>query len=157
MSTSALTTYNMWRSNLLRNRPIFQAHNAATQSIPNSTWTTLTFPTLDVDNMGGWNSGTNTYTCQLLGWYRVFATVGWAANATPARAISVNIQGTRFQGFNDTPTSTGVTSSTVNGVEFQLGIGWTIQIQVDQNSGGALGTATSPFLTSFGLVWSRNY
>jgi hypothetical protein len=158
MSGSVFLDLNLHRYTLFRNRPVLAVHNTATQSIPNSTWTTITLPTVDIDSVGGYNTGTSTWTCPLYGTYRISAGVTWAANATPSRAVSLLVNGsTRYLTNNDTPTSTGAVTSTIVSQPLQIPAGWTVQLQADQNSGAALSTSGSPYSSFLHIIWDRVY
>jgi len=70
-----------------------QLLTANQQSIPPTTWTTVTLPTVDVDDAAGWN-GTTTYTVPRTGWWRVFGLVVFANDAqTGMRGARILVNG----------------------------------------------------------------
>lgn len=69
------------------NQDIFEVTLSANQSIPDTTFTTLQFDTVDVDTQGNFNVGTYTYTPNVAGYYifsvsAVIQPVGAAGTAT---------------------------------------------------------------------------
>lgn len=138
--------------------PVFSGYQASSQAISNSTWTSITIDTERLDSDGGHSTVTNTsrYTATVPGLYLVFGTVAWAASGTGYRRTAVALNGSRPQGsaagFDQAQVVQAGTFAmaliTMNGV------GDYVELQGQQNSGGALSTAaSSDFSASFGVVW----
>lgn len=129
----------------ISNPPLLVVSQTVAQSVPNSTFTTITMTNVIVDNYSGYNTGTSQYTFPVSGWYRVSLAVQWSANATPARfggtanGGSINMNNTTTA--NDMPTASGVTSSVSISSVIAVNQGSTvIDLLGDQNSGAALNT-----------------
>lgn len=149
----------------LLNRPAAELRQTVVQSIPNVTWTSITFTTEDLDTdpagTGGHDNVTNTsrFTAVYAGWYRLSGGVEFAVNATGQRAAAWAVNGTLL---NAGRTLIGATAALGMGVPARtkllfLNVGDYVELQVYQNSGGALNTAVvaegAPSMT---VVWERN-
>ena len=83
------------------NRPVCLAYTNVTQSIATSAATNLLFELERIDRDNQHNTATNTDRVVIgntLGWYRVTATVSWAANATGVRNIFIGLNGATVTG-----------------------------------------------------------
>ncbi len=137
--------------NFLANPPVLRAHATVTQSVANTTATTVTLGPADTDTYSGWNSGTSTYTVAQPGIYLAGALVPYAANGTGIRAAGVSVNGTIYWG----PPSAAGAADLCNVAKtqmFSLNAGDAVALSTWQNSGGALGTATTAQARLF-LVW----
>jgi hypothetical protein len=137
--------------NFLANPPVFRAHATTTQSIATSAAATVALGTVDADTYSGWNSSTGTYTVKQPGIYLAGALVPYAANGTAVRVAGISVNGIPYWG----PASNAGTADLCNVAKtqmFSLNAGDTVQLVTWQNSGGALGTATSAQARMF-LVW----
>jgi len=116
-----------------------KVNRATVQSIPDTTQTTVLFTTTQHDSTSSYNSSTGLWTCPKSGWYRVSASVGFAANATNGRECYFAVDGTSVDacGYIFGPSGTG--SAVLGGSSnFYLRAGQTLSVKVSQNSGGAL-------------------
>ena len=159
--SGTIETMNQWRYNLFDNRPMMLAEQTVAQSVPNNTFTKITFTTLLYDNFGGYSTGLSTYTVQLAGIYRVSGQIQWTANATPARFIRVLHNGTSTGLLSVSDNcSADITTSSALTTLVSCSIGDTLVIQGDQNSGVALNTQAGAagginYNSWFTAVWLR--
>ncbi|HZP55027.1 hypothetical protein [Actinocrinis sp.] len=140
--------------NFLINVPIVTAGQASVQSIPNTTWTSLTLDTTVVDSYGGHSNTTNNsrYTAQVAGWYLCCGTCGFAANATGFRQIRLAKNGAQVTFSVATLPVVAATVATVivtPTLQVFLAVGDYLEVQGFQSSGGALNTTgADPSLTA---------
>ena len=80
------------------------------QSIPNSTYTVVTFEDELFDNQDIKESDDSTFTVRETGLYLVVASLTYAANSTGVRDCVIRKNGTRIQGMNQNTVSVGITS-----------------------------------------------
>lgn len=73
----------------LLNPPMVEVQKQAAQSIPNATFTTITWDTVTVDTEGMYDAATSTsrIVCKVAGVYRGFWQVGFPAGPTNGRVI----------------------------------------------------------------------
>lgn len=141
----------------LTNPPLFVATQTVAQSLADSTWTSLTFTTEDVDTYDGHSTSSNTsrYTAQRAGWYTVCGVYAAAANSTGFRAVRLTVNGTHVAGTGvylpNNGASNGAYSTPTRDVF--LAVNDYVEVQGWQNSGGALSTATGAELGS--ALWAR--
>lgn len=119
--------------------------NAATQSIPNTTWTALSFSTGLAPMFSG--ASPTRLTVQTPGYYFCSINIGFAANATGYRGARILINGSTTQMIAmDTRTSVGASDPTyvtaVGGGIFLLNQNDYLTAEVYQSSGGALSTVS---------------
>lgn len=156
-SAEALTAANLnthpngitW---LTSSRPLLLAHQAsATTSIPNTTWTAITYDTVDSDSESGFNSSTGRYTFNQMGWYFLSGSINFAGNATGIRAMHWNTSYGIIIGLECSPAAVVPPGTTNPALNTSLNMGtligaksgdW-VQMEGYQNSGGALSTATN--------------
>jgi len=123
--------------------PLFMAHQAVAQSIPNNTITALTFDTADVDTYTGWSSGANTkYTSQLAGYYHVDAVVAFAGNATGRRIIYTFKNGSQEMQV-EVPNGAANACYISIARRVYLAVSDYLEIKCFQSSGGALSTTVT--------------
>lgn len=135
--------------NLLLTPPIFQGYQAAAQSIPNATWTTIAIDTEVFDSANGHSTTVNNtrYTAAVAGYYEFVMKVGHGSNATGDRGAGFQVN----SGGIFTPAECVVQAVTVatHGTQvvavckFQLAAGGFVEGMGYQNSGGALSTLGS--------------
>lgn len=129
----------------LTNPPLFIGTQTSTQSLADSTWTSLTFTTEDADTYSGHSTSSNTsrYTAQRAGWYTVCGVYAAAANSTGFRAVRLAVNGTRVAGTGvylpNNGSSDGSYSTPTRDVF--LAVNDYVEVQGWQNSGGSLNTA----------------
>lgn len=120
------------------------------QLINNSSNTLATFTTLLNDDLGYWdNSGTFTVPPGGSGWYHITGMAAFAANSTGSRAINLLRNGTRIATVFTANNGSSAWREDCD-TETELEDGDTVQMQVFQNSGGALnliGTAAGDITT----------
>ncbi|MFJ5706361.1 hypothetical protein [Streptomyces sp. NPDC093105] len=107
---------------------------AQQQTIPSGTWTTLSLPTVEVDDTGGFN-GTTTYTVTRAGWYRVTGHAAFAndsqAGMRGCRVVISGVGQARFTWL--TPAGNGAITVGGSGL-LSLSAGDTLQLSGFQNS-----------------------
>lgn len=119
------------------------AFNNNGQSVNNATLTTVTNWTENFDQANNFNATTGVFTAALAGFYRVSAKAFWTSNAWPANGVSAAVirkNGTAVKNATFTvvaATTTNIPTGTVTGL-FQLAVNDTIDVQVFQNTGGAV-------------------
>jgi hypothetical protein len=144
--------------NFLLGVPRFRGYAATTQSISDSTWTSLSIDTEVVDSDAGHSTVTNTsrYVCQVAGTYLLAGTSAFAANATGNRAARLAINGIAIPGsFVKTLAATVTHSSaTLTTAIAPMSVGDYVEVQGYQSSGSALSTsAASDVAPSLLAVW----
>jgi hypothetical protein len=130
-------------------RPVgFKVGKDTSQTIPTGTWTQWTsFGTPSFDTHSSFNTTTGIYTIPVSGYYRVFAQLTWATNASGARNIQINRNGESLSTPRIATTSTanvaGLETTCTAGSTDWYNAGDTIRVYALQTSGGNLGTSTS--------------
>ncbi|GAC1535129.1 MAG: hypothetical protein NVS3B1_29590 [Marmoricola sp.] len=143
--------------NFLLNTPFAQVYQNSSQSIPNATYTAVTFDTAEFNNDGAWTSGSNTrWTCQTGGTYRVSAQISFNTNATGIREAQYVVNGGAVVTFNASAVSGAATQVVVPVFSQHFNAGDYIQVNAYQNSGGALTLATGPRATLLSVEYARN-
>lgn len=139
-------------------KPLFQVKQANSQSIGNSSVTTLSYDTLIFDSHSGWNSGTHVYTVQVAGWYWASILVNWQTNTSGIRTCRLNRNGTGSSvviGTCTPGTGTSAIGTYITG-PVQCSIGDTLKVEVVQTSGGSLSTqVTAGYTSVFTLDWMK--
>lgn len=117
----------------------------AVQSITNNAFTALSWDVEVRDPFGIHSSGSPTVvTIPTPGWYAIVGQVVFDANSTGIRAITVVRDGATVVGEATAVAMTAPTTTVLNVSALQyLDQGQTIELQVYQNSGGALNVALS--------------
>ena len=138
--------------------PHHHVTDTANISIPNNTWTAITWNTDLVDDPDGHGLSNSFITCQIAGLYDIRCQVEWSANATGGRAIRlINHGSTSIGGVTTnnslvhvgmmsscmTPDGAAWTGNTVDSAQEvsckrSLQAGDAIRVEAWQNSGGAL-------------------
>jgi hypothetical protein len=117
------------------------------QSIPNGAFTSVTFDTEPIDSDAGHSTVTNTsrYTCTVDGLYLVSGNYSCAANATGRRGAALALNGAQVDGSLTlaVTTATGSPGVPTPTVLIQLVAGNYVELQVYQDSGGALNTSVA--------------
>lgn len=149
----------------VRNKPAAELRQTVAQSISDSTWTSLTFTTEDLDTdpagTGGHSTSVNTsrYTAVYAGWYLLGGGYSSAVNATGQR-------GTRWavNGLVVSASRAFIAATAAVGFELParmkrvfLNVGDYVELQVWQNSGAPLNTDTSSAEvgSSMSIAWDR--
>jgi len=159
--TSSQVSQIVQVSAFLLARPAAELRQATTQSIPDSTWTSLSFDTEDLDSAGGHDNVTNNsrYTAQYAGWYLLGGGYNPNINGTGIRGTRWMVNGTAV---NASGTVQAATSATGAGYPSRmkrvfLNVGDYVELQVFQSSTAPLGTqVTGDSASSMSVIWDRN-
>jgi hypothetical protein len=138
--------------------PYCRVRNSAAQTIPNGTWTVLTFDTetYDNDTIHSVDSNTSRLTAKTAGVYLIIGECGWAANSTNRRLIAIRINGSLNIARQDVHSSFAGAGSPVNHVStfYALAVNDYVDLIVYQNTGGTLDTyAAESVLPNFSMIW----
>jgi hypothetical protein len=137
----------------LNNSYYFFATQTVAQSIPDATFTALTFTAEVFDTDGGHTTNTK-YTAQTAGRYLAQGGVTFATNATGQRYVRLAKNGTEITGsgcrVDASGNSTGIVSRTVI---VHLDVGDYLEVQAHQSSGGPINTLISSDLSPSFTVW----
>lgn len=152
---------NEWAGNIsyLANPPACRVTNNAAQSIPNATWTALTFNTelVDTNTMHDTVTNTSRITYNTAGLYMVTCSNAFAANSTGGRGIGVRKNGTGGSptegGTLVAPHSSGVSTYISYSTLVKLAVTDYLEVMLWQASGGALSTSVEAGLPTFTAVW----
>lgn len=127
--------------------PSAHVYHSANQSINNSATTTLAFNSerFDTDTMHDTVTDNSRLTCRTAGVYLITVSVEWAASAGGTiRLISLLLNGTTNLGFNGLPAlGAGTTVNHAVTAIYQLAVNDYVEVQVFQDSGGALNVSAS--------------
>lgn len=136
------------------NVPYAHLRATAAQSLPNATFTSLTFQSEDLDNFAG-HSTTSRYTIQRDGIYWHAGGASYVANSAGGRQLRWALNGSPMSGsygpgFNPADTSVVIARTMMQ----RYVVGDFIELQAYQSSGGSLNTnATGEFQASATFVW----
>jgi hypothetical protein len=142
--------------NFLMTRPNAEIRQAVAQSIPNATFTALTFDTKDLDSALGWSSGSNTrYTAQYAGVYAFSGACSFTSNATGIRGVAWSLNGTLLNqsGTFFTAVSGNTTGVPAPTLSVFMNVGDFMELKAFQNSGGAVLTVVATNNQPFLSVW----
>ncbi len=137
-------------ANFLGNPPIARlTASGTTQTIPSSstTWTSVNYTTVAVDNYTGWASANpSRYTAQRSGLYLIAGFVNVVENATNSgyRAVRLLVNGTNaYAGWGAIPEATGNTGTGIYAVGLlRLAAGDYVEVQMQQTQGSSIGLYT---------------
>lgn len=127
--------------------PRVKLRQIAAQSIPNASYTALTFTAEDYDNelptgMHDLVTNNTRITCRTAGTYLCTGQVGWAGNATGRRGMRWDLNGSPVQGAQNI-----VAAGVASGIAIQaptiyvaMSVGDYLELMAFQESGGALNT-----------------
>ena len=130
-------------------KPNFRGRQTSIQSIPNGTWTAVTFDAEDVDygNNHVTTVGLNDkFTATDPGRHRVSGGCGFASNSTGRRGVRYTVNGTAIDGSQSLiAAASGAMSVAGRTLEVYLNAGDILRLEVfqDATGGGALNTAVS--------------
>lgn len=127
--------------------PRARAYATATQSIPNATYTALTFDSeqYDTDSIHSTASNTDRLTCTTAGVYHITANVHFDVSATGGRIAAIvhnNITFVQRQVLDPSSVASFGTQFVVS-ADYQCAAGDYFQLQVYQTTGGALNSLAS--------------
>ena len=119
-----------------------RAEHLAAQSIPNTTWTTLSLSSEVWDTNDIHDNATNNsrLTCKVAGYYFPIGFVQWAANATGRRLIRILKNGTTAMSQAEFVARSDGAASCFTLSLINLAVNDYIELQVYQSSGAALDT-----------------
>ena len=125
----------------LFNPPLCVAYASSAQSIPNTTWTSITLNNNRIDSYNGHSTSINTsrYTSALQGWYMVHGNIPLNVAHSPSGRLTVNgsvVLGSQIPGFQSTSGTGGVQPH----FPVLLNVGDYVEMQVFQSSGGSVNT-----------------
>lgn len=128
--------------------PIARLRQESTQIISDSTWTSISFDAEDFDSHGAHDTSTNNtrYICPVAGYYLFNGGTWLAANAAGVRFNRWAKNGTAIDnGGNEFPVTPAgaLWGAPAKGIIIPLNVSDYVQLQVWQNSGGNLNTATA--------------
>ena len=133
--------------------PKCRVYNSTAQTIPNNTWTAMSFDTEDHDvgDMHNPASNPSRITVPYDGYYFVYAKVGFAVGtANTARGIRIYVNGSNKNTFmGHTANNTDTYSCTIS-MLLNLSANDYVEEYVYQKSGGDLKTGSGPTSTSLG-------
>lgn len=137
-----------------QNPPLLIVSQASAQSLANSGFTALTWPSPGTDTYSGWSSGHPTrYTPTVSGVYLVTGSIGFAANATGGRVAQLCQNGVGNVINQVAGASAGSVFNSVVQVTSMItcnGTGDYFELYSDQLSGGALNSVAGvTTLTAF--------
>jgi Tfp pilus assembly protein FimT len=118
----------------LQNTPIFQVYKSADQSIPNATFTTVTFDTEQYDTGSAFAS--NTFTAPETGYYYIYSQLVWSGSTNSNYSLNrlmKNGNPVNWNAFFQTEDSGGY-----GGRIIYLSSSDTVTVQCYQDSGGSL-------------------
>lgn len=132
--------------------PMCHVTHSAGQSIAHNSVAILAFDTERYDPSGMHDTATNNsrVTIAAPGRYRLMAGVEWAANANGQRALNLKLNGTTVLASVLDSATAALGVRELVAIEYQLAAGDYIEVEVYQNSGGALNVTQqtySPWLT----------
>lgn len=153
MAPGTLITGTIWNGqvrdalNYLLNPPMFQGYLSTGANVATGTSTQISLDTIQIDSYGGWAAP--NYTIQVGGWYEIMGGVGFAANATGQRFVWIQSNGSTLEAESYVSLNAAAAGSTNIGTKpfhRYCNQGTTLQLMVEQNSGGTLATTLNPFL-----------
>ena len=136
--------------------PKVRAYHNASQSIPNSALTALTFNTdrIDSEAMHDTGSNTNRLTAITPGFYLIFGTFRWAVNNTGYRQLLLRHQGSTYIMSAEMPAVQGAATDMIIATGYQLAANEYVELLGFQDSGGALNMESGGnYSPEFGMVW----
>ncbi len=139
-----INTYNSGIA-FLENPPLCVMYQAGAQSIPNAALTAVIFDTNEVDTYNGHSLVTNPtrYTSQVAGWYELSGVGSLVSGAGTFRVTTWAKNGTAVPGGSTIlPPVSGVGTS-IPAVTREVFLALTdyVELQIEQNTGGALNTS----------------
>lgn len=162
IDTAALMNANVRDpANFLLNVPVFYGYQATPQSVPNTTFTLVSYDTNVYDTYGGHSTSVNNtrYVAQVAGIYMVVGRTAITFNAGGARGVGISYNGggigsTSPQVFAGPPTVTP-TSSILQVLGFQqMAAGDYIEVMAYQSAGGPLSTIASA--SALNVFWMHS-
>lgn len=167
MAPGNLITGAIWNAqvrdalNFLLNVPKAIVRQAATQTIPSGTWTSIAMDTNFLDNYNGHSTTVNNsrYTAQAAGWYSAIGIGSLSATGGTSFGLRLAVNGAIVQGsaVNGATTAIfgGLGAATI-GKEVFLNVGDYVETQIYQGSGGNLSTSVATdFDSSMSITWDH--
>lgn len=128
-------------------------YRTTSQSIPNATWTTVSFSAAISDPWSRWDGATACY-AQYAGYYQVSVRGTWASNATGVRMLAIVRNGSDYVDTQEMTAVNGLDHHMSTSCLVYLSAGEYVQMRVYQNSGGAMniGGTASAFYCRMGFA-----
>ena len=101
-------------------------------------YTRVDFDTIEMDDLGGVDASTDTFTATVAGAYLVTANISWAPNVTGNRVLIVGLNAAVLVSTSSAALGGGYTTNQNAVTMVDLAVGDQIVLDVLQNSGGAL-------------------
>lgn len=159
---STLEALLLAQVNFLLNPPQVAIYQASVQSVPNNSFTAITFDGSTADTYNGHSTVTNNtrYTAQVAGTYEFSGAIGWAANATGSRGGSLYKNGANLvgqTGLVQAATGTGNTTvSPLPACSVDLNVGDYVELWAYQASTAPLNTVAGGQFCAFLNGWFRH-
>lgn len=127
-----------------------RVYDSGTQSIPNNTYTALTFNSerWDYGTYHSTVSNTTRLTVPVNGLYMVTGGVAYASNATGQRALGIRVNGSSLYALERVDTINGQVPFLNVSTIVKLTAGDYVELMAWQNSGGSLNTSVNSAITS---------
>lgn len=120
--------------------PAFSAYNATAQSIPNATWTKLSFSIEEFDTASAFDATTNyRFTPQVAGYYQVNGCVS-VASGTGIHFVQIYKNGVGYKQGGVTATNAAANGAHASVLVYLNGSTDYVELYAYQSSGGALNT-----------------
>lgn len=137
--------------------PAARVHNSGSESITNSTYTTLTFDSTDKDEgttgaQHSTSTNTSRLTCQVAGLYLITVNVTWASNATGYREVFLQKNGTTVIADLEHPASNGAATCQCLTTLAVLAVNDYVEVLVFMNAGVSLNILGANGQPNFGWV-----
>src|SRR5215831_6611515 len=130
----------------LSSQPSCRVYRTTPQSIPNTTWTTITFDAERWDTDGIHDTGTNTdqLVCRTPGKYVIIGQVEWDPNTAGERIVGIYRNGTEISRVRNPPPASPGYINQVCSTEYDLSVGDYLQLKAYQSVGSAINVAAQP-------------
>ncbi len=137
---------------VLKDRPLLRISAGTSTSIPNATWTAISFNTEHTDTDGMFAPTSTTVTVQTSGMYMITGGIQFNGNNNGDRGIRFTVNGNGIAGANAFKSPAG-SCGQVNTRLVMLAQGATIQLQGIHTAGVALGTRTDNERSFLEMIW----
>jgi hypothetical protein len=122
-----------------------RVYRTTPQSVPNTTWTTISFDAerWDTDNIHDTVTNNDQLVCRTAGKYIIVGQVEWDPSTTGERIVGIYRNGSEISRVRGQPNSNGYINQVVS-TEYDLGVGDYIQLKGYQSQGTAINVAAQP-------------
>ena len=118
-----------------------RVYRTAAYSIPHNDWTVIPFTDKRYETAGIWDADVNPsrLTCIKAGKHLIIANIGFDPNAVGRRTVTILLNGTtRIGGVTSTSPTAAAGEEMIASTIYLLQVGHYVEVEVYQNSGGAL-------------------